>query len=277
MALLPGGCLNMDSSDDPNFRYQMPALRIKHEGSTKMKKTVILNLTDVSRAVGRPPEQLLTHMGQTVKVSSKMEEGMGRAYLSGHHELQVLQKSVYEFIRDTVMCGHCRNPETVCGVEGKKNKLTVFLTCKGCGNRTDLDSTKKIVKSMAQQLQSSYVQDQAQAIVGTMASSMADVTMLAEADAEKKKEKKTKKKAHAERTDEEGKKGEKKGKKKDKVKHKCPNPECGHNTSKAVCSKCGTIIAGESDSSDLPEAELPGHREVHRAHHCQQHGAQHEE
>ena len=38
---------------------------------------------------------------------------------------------------------NCKNPETTCNIEGKKKNMTLYLTCKGCGGRTDLDSAGK--------------------------------------------------------------------------------------------------------------------------------------
>ena len=37
-------------------------------------------------------------------------------------------------------CVNCKNPETTCNIEGKKKNMVLYLTCKGCGGRTDLDS-----------------------------------------------------------------------------------------------------------------------------------------
>ena len=53
--------INMDGSDDPFYRYTMPALAVKVEDpGGKMIKTVLPNIEDVAKAVGRPHECALT-------------------------------------------------------------------------------------------------------------------------------------------------------------------------------------------------------------------------
>merc|ERR1711924_473880 len=111
---------DQEQSCDFSYRYKMPALAVKHEGSSKMKRTVLLNLDELSRAVGRPAEHLLTYIGQSVCAASKVEKENRRVYVAGHHELRVLQQHVFDFIQRFVLCKQCRNPETMCYKKGKK-------------------------------------------------------------------------------------------------------------------------------------------------------------
>jgi hypothetical protein len=46
----------MDGSEDPFYRYTMPTLTIKVEGTTKMIKTQLTNVEAVAQAVGRPAD-----------------------------------------------------------------------------------------------------------------------------------------------------------------------------------------------------------------------------
>lgn len=212
----------MNGSADPRYRYTMPALAVKHEGSSKMKKSVIVNLNEVSRAVGRPAEYLLTHLGQSLNAANKIEKD--KAYIAGHHDAKLLQQHVLVFIKEFVMCKHCNNPETSCGLEGNKKNKILFLLCKSCGKRTDLDSSKRFVKYMAQHPPSDSVQGHAQAACSTSPSVIASIAELA--DAEQAEE----------------------GEEQKKKRHTCPN--CGHRTSKAVCKRCNTNMAKEDDGID---------------------------
>jgi len=236
MMSISGNAVNMNGSDDPSYRYKMPALVVKHEGSSKMKKTVVVNLSEVSRAVGRPTEYLLTYLGQSLSAASKVEKEGGKMYIAGHHDPYVLQQQTISFVREFVMCKHCANPETSCMVEGSKKQKGLFLACKGCGARSHLDSGK-FVKYMVQHLPQDPVQGHAQTGRGATTEAVVMVSQLADAEQGGKLEKK-------------------------KEKRKCPNPCCGHKSSKDVCSKCGTVLDAEvaMNSSDAEDCHDPVRR-----------------
>merc|ERR1711970_1214036 len=110
-----------------------------------MKKSVIVNLNEVGRAVGRPAEHLLKFLGQNLNANSVAENNGSKAnaYVAGHQDTQDIQDSILTFIQRYVMCKHCSNPETTCGREGNDKKPMVFLKCKSCGKRSILDSTDR--------------------------------------------------------------------------------------------------------------------------------------
>jgi translation initiation factor 5 len=137
--------VNMNGSQDPYYRYTMPCISVKVEGTTKMIKSVLVNIEDVCRAIGRPPDYLVTYLGQELSANSKIEKDTGKAYVTGHFEERKVQELVFKFIKDTVTCTNCNNPETTCNIEGKKKNMMLYLTCKGCGGRTDLDGADRFV------------------------------------------------------------------------------------------------------------------------------------
>jgi len=213
---------DQEQSCDFSYRYKMPALAVKHEGSSKMKRTVLLNLDELSRAVGRPAEHLLTYIGQSVCAASKVEKENRRVYVAGHHELRVLQQHVFDFIQRFVLCKQCRNPETMCYKKGKKRSRIVYLKCKSCGGRSSLESSDQFMNYLAQHspeevahVPESCSIDKAIALIWQAADDQAHAAMKME--------------------------------KKRRV--RCPCPSCGHKTSKAICSKCGTVLCdGSSDT-----------------------------
>merc|ERR1712151_245305 len=115
-----------DGSTDAGYRYTMPRVLVKKEGSSKMKKSVIVNLKEISQAVGRPADYLLTYLGQSLSATAKIENGTAKAYIQGHHDEAVIHKHILAFIRDAVMCAHCSNPETTCRTEGSKKHKSLF-------------------------------------------------------------------------------------------------------------------------------------------------------
>lgn len=226
MARFSGNALNMDGSDDPFYRYKMPAMQVKVEGSTKMVKTVLLNLDDVCRAIGRPCDHLLVYLGQQFNAATQSAKRTGKAYISGSREQAEVQDQVFKFLQDAVLCSRCGKPETSFMVEGSKKKKVGFLSCKGCAARTNLDSTDRFVKYMILHPPENAAFGHADAPTATSPTEQ----VLADADtAQFAREKK----------------------------HKSQCGQCGHRSSKACCSKCGAAIdtAAAAASSLLPPTQ----------------------
>jgi len=142
------GTINMDGSSDLYYRYTMPGIVVKHEGKGKMKKSVLVNIKEVCERIGRPPDYLITYLGQKLSAMAKTEKDLALSYVTGHHDLGQVQVQVLNFIREAVMCHKCHNPETSCHTEGSKKQQVFFLQCKGCGKRSDLNTTDRFVKYM---------------------------------------------------------------------------------------------------------------------------------
>lgn len=141
--------INMDGSSDPNFRYKMAAVVVKHEGTGKMKKSVLVNIESVCQSIGRPVDYVVTFLGQRLSASSRVEKDLSHCYVSGHHDVRQVQAKVLNFIQEFVLCPTCGNPETSCHVEGNKKHKAMSLLCKGCGARSSaLDSADRFVKYM---------------------------------------------------------------------------------------------------------------------------------
>eukprot|EP00283_Hemiselmis_rufescens_P019961 CAMPEP_0173436892 /NCGR_PEP_ID=MMETSP1357-20121228/17508_1 /TAXON_ID=77926 /ORGANISM="Hemiselmis rufescens, Strain PCC563" /LENGTH=320 /DNA_ID=CAMNT_0014402043 /DNA_START=243 /DNA_END=1202 /DNA_ORIENTATION=+ len=203
--------VNMNGSSDPFYRYTMPQMVVKVEGTTKMIKSVLVNITDVASAIGRPVDYIVTYLGQELSANSKIDKDL-KAYVTGAMETQKIQAIVFKFIRETVQCGNCKGPETSVHIEGKKKNAVLYLTCKGCGGRTDLDNSDRFVKYMISHPPSDADFGHAKTAAGAVGAALADATA---ADEERKKKKKDKKEA-----DDEDDGGDKKEKKKKKKKEK---------------------------------------------------------
>ena len=110
------------------------------------------HLEQVARAVMRPASYLVTYLGQEVSSMSQLGKASGdqKAWLSGKHEQEHLQLLVFRFIRETVLCPSCLNPETTVSIAGKRKRRAVMLTCGACGVESLVPPSTRFVKWMAQ-------------------------------------------------------------------------------------------------------------------------------
>lgn len=122
---------------DPFYRYKMPTLQSKVEGRGNGIKTAVLNLPDVSRALGRPPTYALKYFG--IELGAQTNEG--RFLVNGSHDASELQDCLDGFINKFVLCGNCKNPETEIQIKHKDN---VQRKCKACGHVTVVDPVHKL-------------------------------------------------------------------------------------------------------------------------------------
>jgi len=208
--------MNMDGSEDPYYRYQMPKVLVKVEGTSKMRKSVLVNLADVCRSVGRPVEHVLTYLGQSFSAATKIEKDTGKAYVTGAHSVEDIQLCVLKFIQETIMCHHCHLPETSCQIEGTKKKKDLFLSCKACQKRSNLDSSDRFVKFMIQHPPPDTSHGHAGA--SDVQSTYREMAEAADAESTERKSK------------------------------KIACPDCGHRTSKTTCSKCSASLVKTSAS-----------------------------
>jgi len=140
----------MDGSEDPFYRYTMPKLEIKVEGTTKMIKTQLTNIDQVAQAVGRPPTYLVTFFGQELNSNAKYDTKEQKAYVTGNQELAKLQELVFTFIKKFVMCKACNNPETQVSFSGGKKKKDIILNCISCGSKSTVDPLERFCKFIIQ-------------------------------------------------------------------------------------------------------------------------------
>lgn len=110
------------ATNDPFYRYQMPALQIAHESN----RTVLVNLEQVARALYRDPAHILKYTGMTLGCT-QVRDG-ARYFLNGNFDGKRLQSIVYDFIDFFVLCRACGNPETRFVESGGLRR-----SCSSCG------------------------------------------------------------------------------------------------------------------------------------------------
>lgn len=126
---------------DPSYRYRMPALQIKVEGKRNGIRTKFLNLFEVAKCLGVPPEYLLRYFGAEFGAIIEFKQAEQKAMLNGGLRREDLQSSLDHFIEKFVLCPKCKYPEI--NIRIKKNEL--YSDCKACGEVRKMDMTHKIV------------------------------------------------------------------------------------------------------------------------------------
>ncbi|KAI5958492.1 TIF5 [Candida pseudojiufengensis] len=122
---------------DPFYRYKMPPIQSKTEGRGNGIKTAIVNLSEVARALNRPPSYLVKFFGYELGAQTQID----RFLVNGAHDTNELQDSLDGFINKFVLCGSCKNPETDIILKGKD---TLERDCKACGKVTIIDPKHKL-------------------------------------------------------------------------------------------------------------------------------------
>ncbi|CAE6336206.1 unnamed protein product [Rhizoctonia solani] len=127
--------------DDKFYRYKMPSLLTKIEGKGNGIKTVIPNMSDVSRALSRPPTYPTKFFGCELGAQTTFDEKADRYIVNGAHDATRLRELLDAFIDKFVLCADCKNPETDLIIDKSEN---ITRDCKACGARTDVDMRHKL-------------------------------------------------------------------------------------------------------------------------------------
>lgn len=134
---------NIDRSNtDQFYRYKMPRLIAKVEGSGNGIKTVIANITDIARSLERPPTYPLKYFGYELGAQTMIDAKNERYIVNGSHEAVRLQEMLDGFIKKFVLCPNCNNPETRLIVQPKKN--IIRQKCAACGHECMADMKHKL-------------------------------------------------------------------------------------------------------------------------------------
>lgn len=127
---------------DAFYRYKMPRIQAKVEGKGNGIKTVIVNMVDVAKAIGRPATYPTKYFGCELGAQTQFDFKNERFIVNGSHDATKLQDLLDGFIRKYVLCPACDNPETELMVSSKKG--TISQGCKACGYHGLLESNHKL-------------------------------------------------------------------------------------------------------------------------------------
>ncbi|KAF8150079.1 domain found in IF2B/IF5-domain-containing protein [Crassisporium funariophilum] len=130
--------------DDKFYRYRMPLLTTKIEGKGNGIKTVIPNMSDVARALSRPPTYTTKFFGCELGAQTTFDEKNDRYIVNGAHDANRLRELLDVFIDKFVLCKSCKNPETELVILKVGRIEDIIRDCKACGERTGVDMRHKL-------------------------------------------------------------------------------------------------------------------------------------
>jgi translation initiation factor 5 len=127
---------------DQFYRYKMPKIIAKVEGKGNGIKTVIVNMPEVAKALGRPPTYPTKYFGCELGAQTQFDAKNDRFIVNGSHDAGKLQDLLDGFIKRFVLCPECDNPETQLAVKAKQG--TIGQRCIACGHGDMIDMRHKL-------------------------------------------------------------------------------------------------------------------------------------
>ena len=110
MPIRGGQIINISGAnpvDDPEYRYKMPAVFGKIEGSGNGIKTAIPNITNVAFSLHRDPGEVNKFFGCELGAQTTYNEETDRAIVNGAHTDDTLQKLIHRYVEGFVICPTC--------------------------------------------------------------------------------------------------------------------------------------------------------------------------
>jgi translation initiation factor 5 len=111
MPIRGGSIINIAGTtpvDDPEYRYRMPAVFGKIEGSGNGIKTAIPNISAVALSLHRNPGEVNKFFGCELGAQTTYAEETDRAIVNGSHTDDTLQALMHRYIEAFVLCPNCK-------------------------------------------------------------------------------------------------------------------------------------------------------------------------
>lgn len=219
--------------DDPEYRYKMPAVFGKIEGSGNGIKTAIPNISDVALSLHRQPGEVNKFFGTELGAQTRYSAETDRAIVNGAHTDGTLQELIHRYIEKFVLCPNCNLPET----EYKIKSDVIYHKCAACGAKETVDMSHKLCNYILAENKKSKKDGKS-----------------SKKDKEKdKEEKKKSKKKDKDGSDEDKKsKKEKKAKKEKKSKKDKKEKRDDENGGKDYIKEA---LVGKKDNGGIPESD----------------------
>lgn len=130
------------SVTDMFYRYKMPKVIVKVEGKGNGIKTKIVNMSEIAKALDRPPSYPTKYFGCELGAQTTIDHKTDKYIVNGSHTSDKMQDILDGFIQKFVLCPKCENPETTLTV----HKQSISQRCMACGERGQLKQTHRLTQ-----------------------------------------------------------------------------------------------------------------------------------
>lgn len=132
--------INMNgNTNDSNYRYTMPKLKVTVAGKGNGIYTIFNNLENVCKSINHPVEVVFNYLASVTGSNCILE----RNTLTGSHNPDDLVEIILEYIKHLVMCPKCNIPETIPILVGTKKNASINLSCSACKNESNVKMVNK--------------------------------------------------------------------------------------------------------------------------------------
>ena len=137
--------INISEKDgnDAYCRYRMEKLEIGIAGKGRNKKTLILNMGKIAKALRTNPKYITKYFGLVLNAETGLDSETSSAYIKGNHDASNLAMILTKFIKMFIMCWVC---DDAGGLRLKVSHDAVIGTCDACGNSIPVGQNDKLTK-----------------------------------------------------------------------------------------------------------------------------------
>lgn len=128
--------ININNSDDDNYRYKMEEIIIELGGKGNGIFTIVNNLNAISKSLNTPEEILIKYL--CYYLNSNYNEK--KKTYSGHHQKKSFEAGIFKYINSFVLCPTCGIPELFY----QFNNSNVNISCSACGKIQIIKPQNKI-------------------------------------------------------------------------------------------------------------------------------------
>jgi translation initiation factor 5 len=122
---------------DTSYRYKMPEMLTKVEGSGNGVKTVIVNMEEIAKALHCPASYPTKFLG--IELGTQSKKKGERVIVNGFHTTKDMAKLLKKFIDNFILCPTCKLPEIKL-----VGRLVVKYECAACGGNGILPTKHKL-------------------------------------------------------------------------------------------------------------------------------------
>ncbi len=141
--------ININFTDDPNYRYKMPVMEVRSQGRGNGAQFVIENLKDVAFALHRSPEEITKFFQLGFGNFGRYNPSEGSVTFTGSATIAEASRVLKDYVFTHVLCQACSNPETSYILKEKG----LSMVCAACGQARPLAAdrfTRYVIKIIEQ-------------------------------------------------------------------------------------------------------------------------------